>query len=89
MAYDNTNTGALFKNDTKQEEGHSDYQGSINVGGVEYWLSAWIREGKAGGKMEGRKFMSLKVKPKEAPKPKPKHATDFPELDDDHSEIPF
>jgi hypothetical protein len=31
-------------------------RGAINVDGVEYWLSAWVREGKEGGKMAGRKF---------------------------------
>jgi hypothetical protein len=70
--YDNTNRGALFKNDDKQEPGHSDYNGSINVDGVEYWLNAWIKEAKS-----GKKFMSLSVKPKlsksmMAPKPEPK-----------------
>ncbi len=57
--YDNTNRGALFKNDRKDSDKHPDYSGNVNVGGIEYWLSAWIKEGKKG------KFMSLSVKPKE------------------------
>ena len=61
--YDNTNRGALFKNDRKETANHPDYNGSINVGGVEYWLSAWIKEGKKG------KFMSISIKPKEAQQP--------------------
>lgn len=57
--YENTNRGVLFKNDRKEQDNHPDYKGSINVGGQEFWLSAWIREGERG------KFMSLSVKPKE------------------------
>ena len=58
--FDKTNTGVLFKNDTA---GKSDkfpgYGGSINVDGVEYWVSAWVKDGKKG------KFFSLAIKPKE------------------------
>ncbi len=54
--YDNTNRGALFKNDRKESEKHADYTGKLNVGGVDYWISAWVKEGKSG------KFMSLSVK---------------------------
>ena len=60
--YDNTNRGVLFKNDKKESDKHPDYKGNINVDGCEFWLSAWIKEGKSG------KFMSLSVTPKEAPK---------------------
>lgn len=60
--YDNTDRGVLFKNDRKEQDNHPDYKGSINVGGTEFWLSAWIREGQNG------KFMSLSVKPKDQPR---------------------
>jgi hypothetical protein len=56
------NSGVLFKSDRKELATHPDYTWSITVGGVEYWLNAWIKEGKKG------KFMSLSVKPKEAPR---------------------
>lgn len=58
--YDNTNRGALFKNDRKEQDNHPDYKGSVNVGGVDYWLSAWLKRSQG-----GKSFMSLSVKPKE------------------------
>ena len=39
--YDNTNRGAIWKNDKKETENHPDYTGSLDVGGQEYWVSAW------------------------------------------------
>lgn len=58
--YDNTNRGALFRNDRKQQDNHPDHTGSINVDGVEYWLSAWAKTSKS-----GQKFFSLSVKQKD------------------------
>ena len=53
------NSGVLFKNDKKESEKHPDYKGSMIVNGTDYWLSAWIKEGKSG------KFMGLALSPKE------------------------
>jgi uncharacterized protein (DUF736 family) len=78
--YDNTNRGALFKNDDKESDNHPDYKGNINVGGKEFYLSAWIKESKA-----GKKYMSLSVQPKDE-RPAAKPAAKTP-VDDD--ENPF
>lgn len=60
MSYDNTNTGALFKNEKKEKDNHPDYKGSIVLdNGVEKELAAWIKTSKA-----GKKYMSLKISDK-------------------------
>ena len=85
MSYDNTNSGMLARNDRKEKDTHPDFKGAINVDGKDYWLSAWVKEGKEGGKMAGKKFFSLSVSPKDAPVSAPvqKKATTFDQLDDD------
>lgn len=60
--YDNTNRGALFRNKDRKSDKHPEYSGSVNVEGVDYWLSGWIKEGKNG------KFFSLSLKPKDGDK---------------------
>jgi len=68
------NSGVLFKADKKETEKHPDYKGNIMVDGQEYWLSAWIKEGKTG------KFLGLAVSPRDAQppasKPLPKNLDD-------------
>jgi hypothetical protein len=58
--FDNTNRGSLFKNDKKEEEKHPDMSGTINIDGVEYWISGWKKVSKAGSG-----FISLSVRPKQ------------------------
>ncbi len=72
--YDNTNSGALFKNARKAKDTHPDYTGELNVEGTEYWLSAWLKKSK-----KGESYMSLSVKPK----------TEKAKADDDSGSIPF
>lgn len=90
--YDNTNRGVLFKNDRKEKDSHPDYKGQINVGGDEFWLSAWIKDGQKG------KFMSISIQEKEQERAAPQSkqaaqpqrsgrpAPNFSDIDDD---IPF
>ena len=85
MQYDNSNRGAIFKNDDKQQDNHPDYKGSLNVNGVDLWVSGWLKTSEKTGK----KFMSLSVKPKDektvtqASKTK---SSGFDEMDDN---VPF
>lgn len=59
--YDNTNRGALFKNDRKETDNHPDLSGKINVDGKDYWLSGWTKRNEDGS----FKVLSLSVKEKE------------------------
>jgi hypothetical protein len=82
--YDNTNRGALFKNEKKTQETYPEYTGAINVNGTDYWLSGWIKEGKSG------KFFSLSVRPKqEAPRQSSEPTRKVKPADDFASDIPF
>ena len=63
--YDNTNSGLLARNERKETENHPDYTGTINADGVDYWVSAWVKTGREGSKMEGKKFFSISLKRKD------------------------
>jgi hypothetical protein len=65
MAYDNTNSGMMAWNENRKTDKHPEFSGSINVEGTDYWLSAWVNEGKPGGKMEGKKYFSIKINRKD------------------------
>lgn len=94
--YDNRNRGAIWKNDDKQEDKHPDFKGSLNVDGVEYWVSAWKRKDGANPKSPS---LSFTVKPKDeavrqahrdidhAGKSKPRVAAQYD--DDMQDAIPF
>jgi hypothetical protein len=94
------NSGSLFKNERKERDTHADYTGTCLIGGVEYYMNAWLKEGKKG------KFFSFSFKPKgetgkraveEAKKPLAGHWIDDPGkravtgdfIDDDLSDLPF
>jgi uncharacterized protein (DUF736 family) len=57
-----TNRGALFKNTQRATDRQPEYKGAINVGGTDYWISAWIKTSKAGDR-----YMSLSVTAKDVP----------------------
>ena len=59
--FDNTNRFTIGKNKRKEAENHADLKGSLNVDGVEFWLSAWK---KTAG--DGSTFYSGTIQRKEA-----------------------
>lgn len=66
MAYDNKLSGLLGRNERKQQPNHPDFTGSCEMeDGRQYWISGWVKDGKPGSKMEGKRFFSLSFKPKD------------------------
>ena len=64
--YSNENRGQIWKNDRKEKDTHPDFTGSLNVEGVEYWVSAWKRKPDANPKAPALSF-SIKLKEQRAP----------------------
>lgn len=88
--YDNNNRGSIWKNDKKTTDKHPDFTGSLNVNGVDFWVSAWKRKEDANDKAPA---LSFSIKPKdeaqgEVRKDAAPSATggSFDDIDDD---IPF
>ena len=85
MQYDNSNRGAIFKNEDKQQDNHPDYKGSLNVNGLDLWVSGWLKTSEKTGK----KFMSLSVKPKDAAPVKQASKPKSSGFDDMNDDVPF
>ena len=80
------NSGSVFKNERKEQPNHPDYRGSALVGGVEYWVSGWIKDGQKG------KWMSLALTPKDGgfdSSPRREERKPKPTFDDLGDDIPF
>ena len=54
---DKPDKGALFDNDRKEKDTQPDMTGSLNVGGVAYFISGWHNEAQSSGK----KYIKLAV----------------------------
>jgi len=82
MAYEvRDNSGSMFPNNKKVAENHADLQGSIRVGGVDYWINGWNKKTN-----NGLSWISLSVKEKVA-----RPVVEEPETktEDINDEIPF
>ncbi len=89
MSYDNSNQAAIWKNEDRETDKHPHFKGSAEVGGVEYWVSAWKRDPDGNPKAPALK---LKFQPKNEAHDKgmseAKQAAQ-PQNDFGDSEIPF
>ena len=85
MAYEQKdNTGAAFTNRKKESERHPDFTGNAMIGGVEYWVSTWVKQDKNGKPYHSHSF---RLKDAAAPAGKATPAKAAPaDLDDT---IPF
>ena len=75
------NSGAIFKNNKKQNENSPPLTGNALIGGVEYWVSGWTKTDK-----NGEKWISFAFKPKN-PTGNQQQSTKAVDLDEDS--IPF
>ncbi len=59
--YDDTNKGVMFDNaeNKAENEKRPDFRGHVNVEGVEYWISGWLKDTKVGT------VLSLALQPKD------------------------
>lgn len=58
MNYSNENKGVLYINERKEKETQPDFKGSINVNGIDFWISGWKR------KTEKGQLISMVIDPK-------------------------
>jgi hypothetical protein len=77
------NSGTLFKNEDREKETHPHAKGSALIGGVEYWVSAWTKDGKNG------KFQSLAFTPKQEKTAGGGIKRNAGKQEDDSGDVPF
>lgn len=85
MQYDNTNRGALWKNaEMRPDKKDPHFQGTININGKEYFISAWKPDPeKVGPKTP---VLSISVREKSAPQ---QQAASQPTAQDINDAIPW
>lgn len=59
------NSGALFRNDRRENDSQPEYRGDGMVNGEPVWIAAWVKESTKTGK----EFFSISFKPKNGPRP--------------------
>lgn len=90
--YDKTNTFVLFVNDKKGNEKRPDRTGTVNIEGVEYNLSGWIKQGAKGPFLSGTVQLKESQPKQEARQPSKNEAGNKSSkagFDDFEDDIPF
>lgn len=62
-------SGSIWPNDRKTEDRQPGWKGSAKIGGVDYWVSGWVKEAK-----DQRKWVSLAFERKEQQPPSGQYA---------------
>lgn len=86
--YDQTNTGAIFRNDKGDNPKRPDYRGEVNAGGATFKLSGWIKTAKT-GKRAGQTFISVRLEPSSQPKQAPAPSSAPPPAPSGDDDVPF
>ena len=88
--FDNTNRGAIWRNDKKTTEKHPDVTGSINVEGKDYCLSGWSKAATDSAKSPIMKFAVTPKDKQVGQKPQAQAESPAPEgFHDDLEDLPF
>lgn len=56
----NDNRGTLGRNKRREKDTHPEYSGQATIGGVDYWVSGWVKTSSR----DGEKFFSLSFREK-------------------------
>lgn len=87
MAYEQKpNSGILARNEKATDEKHAEYTGTALIDGVEYYVDAWVNEFKSGPR-QGKKYFSLRFKPKQQQTQQRSSSRQAPQQDDE--DVPF
>lgn len=86
MAYEQKpESGSLHRNNRKRpDKKDPDYTGTALIGGVEYYIDAWLNEYRS-GENQGKKYFGMKFKAKDGGGPGQQSVPQVPADDD----IPF
>jgi|TARA_R100000789_G_scaffold1692_2_gene5116 hypothetical protein len=93
MGFDNTNSGAIFKNERREHDRQPTHQGNLIVKcphcqeTQEFWLSAWTKVAGPQARNPGMRFFSLAINPKD--EQQQQQQTSPMEQDDFDEEVPF
>ena len=86
--YDDTNRGQIWKNDRKETDNQPDFKGSLNVEGIQFWVSGWKRRPDANPRAPALRFsiQRKEQQPVSTSSASQAHQAPGVDLDDD---IPF